>query len=207
VILKETLSGDRSSLTSESELEMFLEDLPMRQRPVKSLTGEVEVAQGCTCTRHDLLELLLVVVSEAILLLVVALIAEIVPVGVVIIVGGLKLLPLRAVGDKVGGVTALEAALGWSPPLLAELCKAQNFLTNRAISLSGMLSYCSTEAAAKEDKVNCKADETVVLVGLASWPPTQALVIKDLLERSIMIRTTFPRQFMRLELAKQFFSV
>jgi hypothetical protein len=112
VILKETLSGDRSSLTSESESEMFLEDLPMRQRPVKSLTGEVEVAQGCTCTGHDLLELLLVVVSEAILLLVVALVAEIVPVGVVIIVGGLKLLPLRAVGDKVGGVTALEAALG-----------------------------------------------------------------------------------------------
>jgi hypothetical protein len=33
-ILKETLSGDRSSLISESE--MFLEDLPMRQRPVKS---------------------------------------------------------------------------------------------------------------------------------------------------------------------------
>jgi hypothetical protein len=32
--LKERLSGDRSSLTSESEI--FLEDLPMRQRPVKS---------------------------------------------------------------------------------------------------------------------------------------------------------------------------
>jgi hypothetical protein len=35
-ILKETLSGDRSSLTSESESEMFLEDLPTRQRLVKS---------------------------------------------------------------------------------------------------------------------------------------------------------------------------
>jgi hypothetical protein len=34
--LKEKPSGDRSSLTSESELEMFLKDLPMRQRPVKS---------------------------------------------------------------------------------------------------------------------------------------------------------------------------
>jgi hypothetical protein len=36
--LKETLSKDRSSLTSESELEseVFLEDLPMRQRSVKS---------------------------------------------------------------------------------------------------------------------------------------------------------------------------
>jgi hypothetical protein len=30
------LSNDRSSLTLESKSEMFLEDLPMRQRPVKS---------------------------------------------------------------------------------------------------------------------------------------------------------------------------
>jgi hypothetical protein len=45
-----------------------------------------------------------------------------------------------------------------------------------------MLSYCSSEAAAKEDKTNYKADETVV-VGLASWPPTRALVIKALLVR------------------------
>jgi hypothetical protein len=49
------------------------------------------------------------------------------------------------------------------------------------ISSSGMLSYCSSEAVAKEDKANSKADETVVLVGLASWPPKQALVIKALL--------------------------
>jgi hypothetical protein len=33
---KERLLGDRSSLTSESESEMLHEDLPMRQRPVKS---------------------------------------------------------------------------------------------------------------------------------------------------------------------------
>jgi hypothetical protein len=44
-----------------------------------------------------------------------------------------------------------------------------------------MLSYCSSEAAAKEDKVNFKIDETMVLVGFASWPPTRALVIKTLL--------------------------
>jgi hypothetical protein len=43
-----------------------------------------------------------------------------------------------------------------------------------------MLSYCSLEATVKEDKGNSKADE-IVLVGLASWPPTQALVIKALL--------------------------
>jgi hypothetical protein len=35
--LKERLSGDESSLTSESESEMCREDLPIRQRPVKSL--------------------------------------------------------------------------------------------------------------------------------------------------------------------------
>jgi hypothetical protein len=45
-----------------------------------------------------------------------------------------------------------------------------------------MLLYCSFEDATKEDKVNYKADETVV-VGLASWPPTRALVIKALLVR------------------------
>jgi hypothetical protein len=46
-----------------------------------------------------------------------------------------------------------------------------------------MLSYCSSEAAAKEDRTNSKVDETVVLMELASWPPTRALVIKALLER------------------------
>jgi hypothetical protein len=34
---KERLSGDRSSLTLESESEIFVEDFPMRQRAVKSL--------------------------------------------------------------------------------------------------------------------------------------------------------------------------
>jgi hypothetical protein len=46
-----------------------------------------------------------------------------------------------------------------------------------------MFLYYSSKAVAKEDKENSKADETVVLVGLPSWPPTQALVIKALLER------------------------
>jgi hypothetical protein len=52
-----------------------------------------------------------------------------------------------------------------------------------AISSLRMLSYCSSEVAVKEDKTNYKADETVVLMGLASWPPTRTLVIKVLLER------------------------
>jgi hypothetical protein len=66
---------------------------------------------------------------------------------------------------------------------LRNFCKSQNFLANRVISSSGMLSYCSSEATTKEDKTSSKADETVVLVGLASWLPTRALVIKALLVR------------------------
>jgi hypothetical protein len=46
-----------------------------------------------------------------------------------------------------------------------------------------MLSYCSSEVAHKEDKANSKSDESVVLVGLATWPPTQVLVTKALLVR------------------------
>jgi hypothetical protein len=48
---------------------------------------------------------------------------------------------------------------------LHNLCNAQNFLTSRAISSSDMLSYYSSEAAAKEEKANSKAYEIVVLVG------------------------------------------
>jgi hypothetical protein len=60
--------------------------------------------------------------------------------------------------------------------------KAQNFLVSRAISSSGMLSYCSSKDVAKEDRANSKVDDTVV-VGLALWPPTRSLVTKALLVR------------------------
>jgi hypothetical protein len=46
--------------------------------------------------------------------------AVVIPLGVVVLVGEIELLPLRAVGDEVGGVTALEAAPRRSSPLLAE---------------------------------------------------------------------------------------
>jgi hypothetical protein len=49
---------------------------------------------------------------------------------------------------------------------LRNLFKARNFLTNRAISSSGMLSYYSSEVVTKEDKANSKVDETVVLGGV-----------------------------------------
>jgi hypothetical protein len=128
------------------------------------------------------LKLLLVVVPEAVLLALV-IVARVIPVVVVVLVGGVELLPLGTVGDKVGGVAALKAVPKRPPLSLRNLCKAQNFLASRAILSSGMLLYCSSEATHKEDKANSKADEAVVLVGLATWPPTRAPVIKTLLEK------------------------
>jgi hypothetical protein len=64
------------------------------------ITGEVKVTQGSTHSGHDLMELLLVI----------ALIAGVVPVGLLVLIRGVELLPLEAISDEVGGVAALEAA-------------------------------------------------------------------------------------------------
>jgi hypothetical protein len=64
--------------------------------------------------------LLTLLVLEAILLLTLALVTGVIPVVVVVLVGGVKLLPLGAVGDEVGDVAALEVAPRRPPPLLAE---------------------------------------------------------------------------------------
>jgi hypothetical protein len=130
------------------------------------ITRDVKVAQGSTRSVYDLLEILLLV-SEAVLLLVVTLVAGVVPVGVVVLVGGVELLPLGAVGDEVVGAAALEAAPGWPPPLLAELMQGTEVSCHQGNLIVGMLSYCSSEAAARDDKVISKEDE-MVLVGLAS---------------------------------------
>jgi hypothetical protein len=84
------------------------------------VAGEVEVTEGDTCSRHHFLELLLPLVPEAVLLLTLALVAGVIPVVVVILVGGVELLPLRAVSDEVDGVAALEAPPRRPPPLLAK---------------------------------------------------------------------------------------
>jgi hypothetical protein len=83
------------------------------------IAGEVEVAEGGTRSGHYLLELLLLV-PKAVLLLALTLVARVVPVVVVVLVGGVELLSLRVVDDEVGGVATLEAAPRRSPPLLAE---------------------------------------------------------------------------------------
>jgi hypothetical protein len=84
------------------------------------IAGEVEVAEGGTRSGHHRLELLLLVVPKAVLHLALTLVAGVILVVVVLLVGGVELLPLGAVDNKVGGVTALEAAPRRPPPLIAE---------------------------------------------------------------------------------------
>jgi hypothetical protein len=86
------------------------------------IAGEVEVTKGSTRLRYHLLELLIIIiVLEAVLLLALSLVAGVIPIVVVVLVGGwVELLPLGAVDDEVSGVAALEAATRWSPSLLAE---------------------------------------------------------------------------------------
>jgi hypothetical protein len=52
--------------------------------------------------------------------LLLALVARVILIVVVVLVGGVKLLPLGAIGDEVGGVTTLETAPRRPPPLLEE---------------------------------------------------------------------------------------
>jgi hypothetical protein len=84
------------------------------------IVGEVEITEGGTRSGHHPLELLLLLVPEAVLLLALALVTGVILVVVVVLVGGVKLLCLGAVDDEVGGVAALEASTRRSPPLLAE---------------------------------------------------------------------------------------
>jgi hypothetical protein len=60
---------------------------------------EVEVTEGGTHSGHHLLELFLLLFPEAVLLLALTLVAGVAPVVIVVLIGGIKLLPLRAVGD------------------------------------------------------------------------------------------------------------
>jgi hypothetical protein len=93
---------------------------------------------------HGLLDVLLLLVPEAILLVVV-LVVVVILVVVVVLVGVVILLPLGAVGDEVSGVTALETNLGVfgvSFPLLLKLvqcpkfpCKQGNLIFKNALIL------------------------------------------------------------------------
>jgi hypothetical protein len=122
------------------------------------IAREVEVTEGGTRLGHHLLELLALTLVAGVILIV-----------VVVLVGGSNFFLLRQSAMK--WVVSLHSKQPLVDLLLSlwNLCNARNFLASRAISLSRMLSYYSSEAAHKEDKINSKADESVVLVGLASW--------------------------------------
>jgi hypothetical protein len=140
------------------------------------VTGEVKVAEDSTCSGHHLLELLLLV--PKVVLLFIVTFAVIIPLGLLeessfFLLGQLVIKWVMSPHSK--------QPLGDLLLSLQNLCKVRNFLASRTISSSGMLLYCLSKAMTKEDKANSNIDETVVLVGLASWPPTRALVIKSLL--------------------------
>jgi hypothetical protein len=63
-----------------------------------------------------------------VLLLALALVAGVIPVIVVVLIGGVKLLPLGAVDNEVGGVAALKAALGVSSSPCGTGAKLRTFL-------------------------------------------------------------------------------
>jgi hypothetical protein len=139
---------------------MCHEDLPMRQRSVKSSVLHLGFSSSSELEESSLEKSMSLRAAHA---------WDIVPLGVVVLHGGgVELLPLGQSAMKWVVSTHSKQPLGDLLLSLRNLCKTQNFLASRAISSSGMLSYCSSEVADKEDKANFKADETVVLMGLAS---------------------------------------
>jgi hypothetical protein len=158
------------------------------------IAGEVEVTEGSTHSGHHLLELLLLLVPEAVLLLVVAL-AVVISLGVVILVGGgVKLLPLGAVDDKVGGVATLEVAPRWSPPLLAVLvqgvklsCQQGDLIIEDSLIL--FIRSCSQRGQGKLQSRWYSGVGGVCIMATNMSTSNQSLTR----ERSMMIQMTFSR--------------
>jgi hypothetical protein len=157
------------------------------------VAGEVEVAKGCTRSGHHLLELLLLV-PEAVLLLALNLVAGFILVVVVVLVGGVKLLPLGAVGDEVGGVTALEAAPRRSPPLLAEPVQSAKLSRQQGDLVVGddLVLLIRSCTQGRQSKLQSR---WVSSVGGVSHMATNTSISNKSLtsKRSIMVRMTLPR--------------
>jgi hypothetical protein len=134
---------------------------------------------------HPELLIILLLIPGAVLIPVITLRAGVILVVVVVavLVGAVEFLSLGAVDDEVGGVAALKAATRWSPPLFVKLVQCMKLPRQQGDLVIGDALILLIRSCDKKNKVNFKADETVVLVRLASWPPTQALVIKALLIR------------------------
>jgi hypothetical protein len=163
------------------------------------IAGEVEVAEGCTHSGHHLLELLLLLlVREAVLLLALALVTGVIPVVVVVLVGGVELLPLGAVGDEVGDVVTLESAPRRPPPLLVESVKCVEFPRQQGDLIVGdaLVLLIRSCTQGRQSKLQSR---WVISVGGVSHIATNMSTSNQGLTREggIMIRMTLPRQFMR----------
>jgi hypothetical protein len=160
------------------------------------VTGEVKVTESGTRSGHDLLKLLLSLVPEAMLLLVVAFVV-VVPLSVV------GLILLGAVGDKVGGVTALEATPKWSPHLLVKLVQGAELSRQHddLIIKDALVLLIRSYRQRGQNKLQSRWDSGVG--GVSIMATNTSTSNKRLTsKRSIMVRTTLSRQFMRFEFAK-----
>jgi hypothetical protein len=163
------------------------------------ITGEVEVTQGSTRSRHHLLELVLLLVPEEVLLLALALVIRVDLVVVVVLVGGgVELLPLGAVGDEVGGVAALEVAPRSSPPLLAKPMQGVDLPRQQGDLIIGDALVLLIRSYGQRGQGKLQS-RWVSSVGRVSNMATSTSTSNKSLtsKRSIMIGTTLPRQLMR----------
>jgi hypothetical protein len=169
------------------------------------ITGEVEVTQGSTRSRHDLLKLLVLLVPKALLLLVVALVARVIPVVVVVVVlvGEVELLPFGAVDNEVGGVAALEATPRWSPHLLVKLVQGSDLPRQQGdhVIRDALILLIRSCYQKGQGKLQSRWDSGVGGVSIMATN-TKTSNQSFTRERSIMIWMTFTGQFMRFKLAK-----
>jgi hypothetical protein len=146
---------------------------------------------------HHLLKLLLLLVPEAVLLLAIALITGVIPVVIVVLVEGVEVLPLGAVSDEVGGVTALEAVPQCSLPLLAEPVQGAELSHLQGDLIIGdalvlLIRRCSQRGQGKLQSRLVSSVDGVSHVATNTSTSNKRLTSK----RSIMIQTTLSRQFM-----------
>jgi hypothetical protein len=160
------------------------------------IAGEVEVTEGGTRLVHHLLELLILLVPEAVLLAL-ALVAGVILVVVIVLVGGVKLLPLGAVGDEVGGVATLEVSPRRSPPLLAELVQSAELPHQQGDLIIGdaLILLIRSYTQGRQSKLQSR---WVSSVGGVSHMATNTSTSNKSFtsKRSIMVQTTLPIQLM-----------
>jgi hypothetical protein len=163
------------------------------------ITGEVKVAKGGTRSGHHLLKLLLLLllVHEAVFLLVITL-AIVIPLGVVVLVGGgVELLPLGVVGDEVGGVAALEAAPRRSPPLLAEPVQGVELPHQQDDLIIGDALILLIRSCTQGRQSKLQSRRVSSVGGVSHMVTNMSTSNKSLTSiGSIMVRTSLPRQLM-----------